>query len=56
MRFPWRSRSQREADLNEEIEAHLLMAAADGVARGETGQAISPWIASASRLVARIWS
>lgn len=36
MKFPWRSRSQRDTDLDDEIRAHLRMAEADRVARGET--------------------
>jgi putative ABC transport system permease protein len=36
MRLPWRSRRQREDDLRAEIEAHLRMAIADRVARGQS--------------------
>ena len=36
MKFPWRSRAQRGEELDEEIRAHLQMAIADRVARGES--------------------
>ena len=36
MKFPWRSRSQRGEELDEEIRAHLQMAIADRVARAES--------------------
>ena len=39
MRWPWRSRKPRDQDFDEEIQAHLAMAARDRVERGETPQA-----------------
>lgn len=39
MRWPWRSRSRRERELAEEIQAHLSMATRDRIENGETPQA-----------------
>ena len=37
--WAWLSRGRRDRELDEEIEAHLAMAARDRIERGETPQA-----------------